>query len=384
MMANAIQALALIPVIAGTVFSLAALLSVILLLGRGRSPAISEAFQPPVTMLKPVCGLERNLERNLRSACTQDYPDYQVVFSVQRLDDPALPLLHQLEQDYGPQRVSVVAVASQPVVNGKVQNLVNGLAAARHDMLVISDSDVFTPRDYLTSIVKPLRDPAVGYACTLYKAADARTWYEQLELLTTNADFIPSIIFSYQTNASQFCLGASIALRRQTLDAIGGLESLADYLVEDYEMGRRIHEAGQRMELVPRFVDLTVDLDGPASWWRHQLYLDQNTRAANPSGFAATILVRALPFALLYAMVRLFDPLGLAVLVGALLVRLGTAAGIAAAANDNAGLRALWLLPVRDLVGLVTWSVALVSRTFVWRGHKFELTRDGRIVPRSA
>jgi ceramide glucosyltransferase len=384
MMTSAIETLLLLPVIGGSVLSLAAVVSAMVLLRRGRPADGAEAFWPPVTMLKPVCGLERNIERNLRSACVQDYPDYQVVLSVQRLDDPALPLLYRLQHDYGPERVTVVAVASEPVVNGKVQNLVNAFAAARHDTLVISDSDVFTPPDYLKAIVAPLSDPTVGYVCTLYKGADARTWYEQLELLTCNAEFIPSIIFAYQTNASRFCLGASIALHRDTLEAVGGLEALADYLVEDYEMGRRILEAGQRMVLVPYFVDLTVDLDGPSNWWRHQLYLDQNTRAARPAGFAATILVRAVPFALIYAALRLFDPLGLAVLAGALMVRVGGAAAMTAVIGDEAGRRALWLLPMRDLVGLATWCAALVSRTFVWRGHKFELTRDGRIVPRSA
>jgi ceramide glucosyltransferase len=378
---NLIEALLLVPVVGGSLFYMATQVTASLFF-RSEQGQATNTNQPPVTMLKPIYGLERNLERNLRSALSQDYPDYQVVMSVQRLDDPALPLLRRLEQEYGPERATVVAVQSEPVVNGKVQNLENGLSAARHDILVISDSDVFTPADYLARIAAPLRDADVGYVCTLYKGVDARSWYEQLELLTYNAEFIPSSVFAYRTGASGLCLGASVALRRTTLEAVGGLASLADYLVEDYELGRRILERGQRMVLLPYFVDLTVDLDSAKSWWRHQIYWDQNTRAARPVGFAASVLTRAVPFALLYAALRLFDPLGLLILLAAIAVRLGTAAGNALLLRDRATLRALWLLPLRDLAGLLFWVLAMGKRTFVWRGYEFELARGGRIVPR--
>ena len=376
-----IEALLLVPVVGGSLFYMATQVTASLFF-RSEQGQATNTNQPPVTMLKPIYGLERNLERNLRSALSQDYPDYQVVMSVQRLDDPALPLLRRLEQEYGPERASMVAVQSEPVVNGKVQNLENGLSAARHDILVISDSDVFTPADYLARIAAPLRDADVGYVCTLYKGVDARSWYEQLELLTYNAEFIPSSVFAYRTGASGLCLGASVALRRTTLEAVGGLASLADYLVEDYELGRRILERGERMVLLPYFVDLTVDLDSAKSWWRHQIYWDQNTRAARPVGFAASVLTRAVPFALLYAALRLFDPLGLLILLAAIAVRLGTAAGNALLLRDRATLRALWLLPLRDLAGLLFWVLAMGKRTFVWRGYEFELARGGRIVPR--
>jgi ceramide glucosyltransferase len=376
-----IEALPLVPVVGGSLFYMATQVAASLFF-RSEQGQATNTNQPPVTMLKPIYGLERNLERNLRSALSQDYPDYQVVMSVQRLDDPALPLLRRLEQEYGPERATVVAVQSEPVVNGKVQNLENGLSAARHDILVISDSDVFTPADYLARIAAPLRDADVGYVCTLYKGVDARSWYEQLELLTYNAEFIPSSVFAYRTGASGLCLGASVALHRTTLEAVGGLASLADYLVEDYELGRRILERGERMVLLPYFVDLTVDLDSAKSWWRHQIYWDQNTRAARPVGFAASMLTRAVPFALLYAALRLFDPLGLLILLAAIAVRLGTAAGNALLLRDRATLRALWLLPLRDLAGLLFWVLAMGKRTFVWRGYEFELARGGRIVPR--
>ena len=189
---SVIGALLLIPVLGGSVFYLASVVTSVLFFRANHRQAASTNL-PPVTVLKPIYGLEHNLERNLRSALSQDHPDYQVVMSVQRLDDPALPLLRRLEQEYGPARATAVAVQSEPAVNGKVLNLQNALSAARHDILVVSDSDVFTPRDYLMHIIAPLRDEEVGYVCTLYKAVDTRRWYEQLELLSYNAEFIPRL-----------------------------------------------------------------------------------------------------------------------------------------------------------------------------------------------
>jgi ceramide glucosyltransferase len=231
--------------------------------------------------------------------------------------------------------------------------------------------------------VAPLRNPEVGYVCTLYRATHAESWFERLELLTLNADFIPSVIFAEVAGMADFCTGASIALRRTTLDSIGGLQPLGEYLVEDYEMGQRIRAQGYRRTLLPYWVDLIVDLSSPAVGWRHQLYWDQHTRAARPVGFFATVFTRALPFALLFALLRLFDAEGLGVLAAALAIRLATAGFILGyVINDREGLGSLMWLPLRDVLGLVSWWFALFKRSFVWRGLEFQLTRDGRILPR--
>lgn len=336
---------------------------------------------PPVTVLKPVHGLEKNLKANLRSICLQDYSDYQVVFSAQRHDDPAIPLLREIQQEFGAGRVTVVVKNLQAGMNGKVNNLLGALTEAKHDILIISDSDILLKPDYLNTIVAPLADPGVGCVNTLFKAIRADRWYEKLEMLSMNADFIPSVVFAHMTGAAKFCMGQSIAIRRATLSAIGGLESLADYLVEDYEIGRRIWESGKKMAIVPYFIDAVVDLQSVSHWWSHQVYWDQNTRAARPGGFFATVLTRSVPFALLYALLRLLDPVGIAVLAGALSVRLVTTAVILRAFRDREGIGSLGLLPLRDLLGLVSWVLAFTQRTVIWRGAEFVLTRNGRLVP---
>jgi ceramide glucosyltransferase len=369
--------LCLVPIIGGSVYGILCVLAVAAF-QKKKYPS-DPTFVPPVSILKPVYGLEKNLSENLRSACELDYPNYEVVMSAQRLDEPALPIIRRLADEFGDKRVRVAVASSKPKMNGKVQNLEIGLAASRYDVLVISDSDVHLRPDYLRAVVAPLVDPNVGYVCTLYRAVGAATWYERLELLSLNVDFGANLIFAAVTGASHFCLGASTALHKPTLFAIGGLEPLSAYLAEDYEMGRRIRGLGLRAVICPYFVDTVVDLQGVRQWWDHQVYWDQNTRSAHPIGFFATVLTRAVPFAVLFAAFRMLDPLGLTVFAAAVAIRLATAAFILhVGLDDRAGLRSLWLLPLRDILGLASWFVAHVRQNIVWRGHQFGLAEKGR------
>jgi ceramide glucosyltransferase len=368
----------LLPIVGGSLFSVLTTGAVARFMGRSLPELNAPA--PPVTLLKPICGLEKGLEARLRSACTQAYQTYQVIFCVQRSDDPALPILNRLQAEFGPERVDVVVESEQVGPNRKVNNLLGAIPRVRHDVLVISDSDVELRPDYLRAITAPLADPRVGAACTVWKNAAADKVHEKMELLTINADFMPSVIFAEVTEAAIFCLGPSIAVRRATLDRMGGFEALADYLAEDFEIGRRVWALGERMVLVPYVVDAVVDLRSWRHWWAHQVYWDQNTRAANPIGFFATILTKAVPFALLFALVSGLDPTGLGVLAGTIALRLATAAAILVRLGDREGLAALGWLPLRDLAGLATWAYAFTQRTVEWRGIRFKLRRDGRMV----
>jgi ceramide glucosyltransferase len=374
----------LIPVLGGSVYAFLSVLAV-LRFRKERTPQTQQSFAewPPVTILKPVRGLEKNQKENLRSACLQDYPDFQVVFSAQDPRDPVIPLLERIQTEFGSERVSVVVGDVRSGTNKKVNNLLGAFPYARNEILLISDSDVFLRADYLKTIILPFVDPKVGGACTLYKATSAHRWFEKMELLTFNADFIPSVIFAHMSGTSKFCLGASAAIRRCTLEKIGGLESLADYLVEDYEMGRRIWSSGGKMVLVPYFVDVVMDYKTPLEWWNHQVYWDQNTRAAQPAGFFASVLIRSVPFAFLYAALRLGDSIGLAVLAGTVGIRMmSAAAAMWWTCRDLQGIRSLPLLPFRDIAGLVSWFLSFARRKVLWRGTEFTLTRDGRLVSR--
>lgn len=371
-----------IMVVAGSFFWLATFVAAFFFRGRTKPPKRTFDSLPPVTLLKPVCGLEKNLRENLRSACLQEYPSYQVVYSVQHSDDPAIPLLWELEREFGSERVTVAIEDVRLGLNGKVNNLAGGLRRARHDVLVISDSDVCLRPDYLRAIVAPLADPEVGAVSTFYKATGADRWYEQMELLTLNADHFAVSQFAYVVNLFNFCFGASVAFRRGILAEIGGLDVLADHLVEDYEMSRRIVRANKKLAAVNYVVDTTVDLRSPAHWWRKMTYWDQKTRAAEPGVFAATIALRVIPLGLLFAALRGFDSAGLAVLAGALTVRLAAAVAAAGIAlRDRETLRSLWLVPVKDTLSFFWYVRSHLKRSVNWRGVEMGLTRTGRLVP---
>ncbi len=375
---NYLQIILFVPVIAGSVYEMLRFPAVRRFLAENK--AENPDSLPPVTILKPVCGLEKGLEENLRSACLQEYPEFQVVIPVQDPHDPAVPILEKIRLEF-PDRVDLAIENKTIGLNGKVNNLSVALQRARHGLLVISDSDVRLRKDFLKRIVEPLaaRDSAgTGFACTLYKAVSAGPWYEKMSLLTYNADFMPGVIFAYITGAAKFCLGSSVAFRRKDLEGIGGMESLSGYLTEDYEMGRRLLESGRRMALVPYMVEILVDLKNPAQWWAGQVCWDQKTKSANAPGFFSTILTRSIPFALLFAAVRA-DLAGLAVLGAAVAVRMAAAAAILRMLADREGLRALWLLPLRDVAALFSWAAALLKRDIIWRGCRYSLDRCGKL-----
>ena len=380
-----LQWICLIPVIGGSVYIILCLLAGLRFRNQPGYPiGFSFSRWPPATILKPVCGLEKNQRASLRSACLQDYPEFQVIFSVQDPNDPVIPLLKEIQQEFGDNKVSVIIENLRIGTNKKINNLFGALPHAWNDILVISDSDVHLNPDYLKTIVAPLADPDVGCVCTLYKSVNADRWFEKMELLTFNADFIPSVIFAHISGASKFCLGASITLRHSFLKNIGGLEALADYLVEDYELGQRIWGSGKKIAVLPYFVDLVVDFKNFFQWWDHQVYWDQNTRAARPVGFFATILTRSVPFAFFFAASRLGDAVGMTVLGGALLLRLSTAAAIMCwGLRDYEGLKSLHLLPLRDIAALVSWFLSFTKKTVRWRDSEFVLTQDGRLISQS-
>lgn len=335
-----------------------------------------------VTHLKPCYGLDTGLEANLRSFCSQRYGGpIQIILCVQRENDTALPLLHSLAQEYS-DLVTVVITPSPPVVNGKVQNMIGGIAYAQYDHIIITDSDVRVNEDYTSLMMESFRSDTTGYACSLYKIVNADTFAEKLEALSFNADFMAQVLFASWSKAAPFCLGASMAFRKSDLNAVGGMTAMLPYLVEDYEIGKRITALGKRAVLVPHVVDMRITLKHFRDWWQHQVYWDMNTKAANYMGFVASVLTRAVPFALILATVRDADPAATIMLGTTVLIRSVCAQMVMLKLGDL-DIRYLWLLPFRDCLGLLTWCTALLRRNYIWRGIKFRLRADGTIIPRN-
>ncbi len=331
---------------------------------------------PPYRCSSRSVGWKKIFKANLATACYQDYPDYELIFGIQRKNDPALTVVEEITAASPRKNTCVVVDETAIGNNGKVNNLYNAGRKATGDIFVFSDSDMLLAPDYLRTIVAPLADKKTGICCTLYQAVRPENIFEVFELLSYNAEFIVSVVFAVVTKMSIACPGASLAIRRDVLEAVGGLEELSEFLVEDYELGRRVVEKGFRIHFHPYTVKMHLDLAGPAGWWNHQVSWDQKTKSANPSGFFLTLLIRGVPFTLFYALTG--APYGKVLFLFTITLRISTGIFNALCLHDRDGIKFIWLLPVRDILGLVVWAGALVKRTTSWRGRTFRL-KSGKL-----
>ena len=334
---------------------------------------------PPVTMLKPLKGPGVELYENLASFCRQSYPSYQIVFGVADAHDPAVAVVHRLRRDF-PERDIVLAVGSGRGTNRKVANLEHMMPHAPHDVLVMSDSDIRVGPDYLRTMVAPLADPAVGLTTCLYRGRGNFGLPSIIESLFINTDFVPNALVAHWVQPFRYAFGASIAVKREALERIGGFAAFADYLADDYQLGRRVAEAGYRLVLLPYVVETVLDSVTLRDVWRHQVRWARTYRVCQPVGWFCSVVTHATLWGLVAALV-LGRPVGWAVLASALTARLFSLAAIMRLLREPETTRCLALVPLKDLVTSAMWLAAFLGRQVVWSGRVFRVLRDGRIVP---
>jgi ceramide glucosyltransferase len=255
-----------------------------------RRPRMPTLALPPVTILKPLHGNEPRLEDALLSTCAQEYPEFQIVFGVQRPDDSALPVLDRLRARFPNRDIAVVVDPSRHGSNPKIGNLINMLPAAKHDLLMIADSDLHVAPDWLERVAAALEVPGTGLACTLYAGTPATgALAERLAATQISHTFLPGALLA-RALGRQDCLGATMALRRETLAAIGGLEALADHLADDNVLGRLVQAQGLKVVLADTVPATTVPEATFGALWRHELRWARTIRALAPGPFAASVL----------------------------------------------------------------------------------------------
>ena len=334
---------------------------------------------PPVTVLKPLKGPGVELYENLATFCRQSYPSYQIVFGVADAHDPAVAVVQRLRRDF-PQHDIVLAVGSGRGTNRKVANLEHMMAYARHDVLVMSDSDIRVPPDYLRTMVGPLADPAVGLTTCLYRGRGHFGLPSIIESLFINTDFVPNALVAQWVQPFRYAFGASIAVTRAALERIGGFASFADYLADDYQLGRHVADAGYRLVLLPFVVETILDSVTLRDVWRHQVRWARTYRVCQPVGWFCSVVTHATLWGLVAAVVA-GGPVGWAILASALTARLFSLAAIMRLLGEPETTRYLGLVPLKDLVTSAMWLAAFLGRRVVWSGQVFRVRRDGRIVP---
>ena len=267
------------------------------LLWRLRRPTLHPRIMPPVTLLKPLCGAEHGLYERLRTFCQQNYREFQIVFGVRDPTDPAL-VVQRLRQEFPSLPIDVVATPQLHGSNYKISNLINMVARARHDVLIIADSDTFVGPDYLRSVTAPLLDRSVGLVTCPYRdVPTARVW-SRLGAMYINEWYMPSVLLAWLFGGGCYASGQTLCLRRQTLEAIGGFQAMTNHLADDYRMGELIRGTGLKIVLSPTVVLAEHDEPDLEALTRHELRWMRTIRMLRPRSFRMIFLTFSLPMAI--------------------------------------------------------------------------------------
>jgi len=349
---------------------------------RAAARFLGRRFDPPhsrdgpgLSLLKPLKGADRELYAALRSHCVQDYPQYEILFGVTQANDPAADLVRKLIEEFPECKLELVNCDQRLGANGKVSTLAQLARLARHEVLLVNDSDIRVPPDYLRRISSELQVPETGMVTCLYRGLAAPTLASRLEALTISTDFIPGVLVaSLIERGLHFGLGSTLAFRRRELQAIGGFEAIVDYLADDYELGRRISEQGLKVELSSTVVETHIPGYSLAEFISHQLRWARTIRASRPGGYAGLLLTFTLPWALAALIFARGSGGAWFLLAAALLARIAVAiTSCRLVLQDRKTFHSLWLLPVRDFVVVLVWIGGLVGNQVRWRGEKFSL-----------
>jgi ceramide glucosyltransferase len=334
--------------------------------------------QPAVSVLKPLHGAEPGLYENLLSFVDQDYRALQIVFGVRNPDDGALPIVRRVIAERPERDIELVIDSRVSGRNLKVANLVNMLPAARHDVLVFADSDMRVGHDYLATVTAPLRDPMIGLVTCLYKGWPTGGLWPRLGALHINFGFLPGALLGEALNAGGGCFGATIALRRDVLERIGGLAVVRDELADDHRIGTAVREAGFATALSPYLVETSVSEKNLKNLWRHELRWARTVRLMAPVGFAGSIVTHAVALSLIASLLCGFSLTSLGFLALSCALRWASAGAIARTLRvPTVG---LWLLPLRDLLSFAVFVGSFCGRNVSWRDQFFHIEPSGLIV----
>jgi len=334
----------------------------------------------PVSILKPLKGVDPEIWESFCSHCEQQYPEFELIFGVSDPADPACEAVRKLQAKYPARSIKLVVCERVLGANVKVSNLAQMLPEARYEILLVNDSDIRVAPDYLRQVVAPLADPQIGLVTCLYRAEPATTLGSRLEALGISTDFMPGVLSArVLEKGMHFGLGSTLVFRRRDLVSIGGFEAFLDYLADDYELGRRIAASGKRIELSPATVATFLPAYTLRQFWQHQLRWSRTIRDSRRWGYVGLIFTFGLPWSLamlIAARSAAWAWALFAVTLGArLLVGVGTAI---TALHDRQVLADIFLLPLRDLIAPFVWAAGLVGNRIHWRGDDFYL-KDGRL-----
>ena len=342
----------------------------------------TSGYAPAVSIMKSLKGIDPHMYAAFASHCALDYPEYEVLFGVQDPAEPALALVQRLQQEFPRQALRVIHCPESLGLNGKVSNLAQMLPQARYEHVIINDSDIVVPRDYLRRVMSPFADPAVGMVTTLYRGIAGRTLGSKLEALGLSTDFAGGVLLARAMEGGiRFGLGATIATTKNVLEEIGGLAALADHLGDDYELGARTSAIGRKIVLADTVPETALPDYSFRDFWLHQMRWARNVKDRRAGQYVGLIATFGLAWAMIAVLARPFSWWTWAILAITAAARFTSAIVVGKGVlNDLQVLPHLWLVPLRDFVALAVWIVSYCGDTVVWRGVRFRL-KKGKLEP---
>jgi ceramide glucosyltransferase len=343
-----------------------------------KSPILAASSRPGLTLLKPLCGAEPELEVNLASFCNQDYSGpVQLVFGVQDPADPAHAVAKRIKERFPNCDIELVIDPRRHGANWKISNLINMLAYSRHEIVVLSDSDIRVEPQYLQTVISVLLAPGAGLASCLYYGFSLGGLWSRLSAAAINEHFLPSALVGLKLGLARPCLGATIALRAEILRRIGGFEAFANQLADDYELGEAVRGLGLKVAVAPILVGHSCAEASFGELMRHELRWARTLRLLAPWGYAGLVLTHALPLAIIAAALGGFGATGWATIAVALACRLSIPIQVNALFRKGDVLP--WLSPIRDLLSFAVFLASFVPVPLSWRGSRYALRSDGTL-----
>ncbi len=345
-----------------------------------RAPKTGADFSPPISILKPVRGSDGDAYENLASFCRQDYPQYQVIFGVRDEADPARGVLARLIRDFPKVDIQVVRCDRDVATNPKVSSLIQIQRKAGYPFWLVCDSDIGVDRDYLRRLIQPMVDPAVGAVTCMYRSL-SKGWIGTLEALRESTEFCPHVLVARKFEGIRFGLGSSILVRREALDQIGGMSSIADYLADDFLLGNRVAKAGYTVVLSDVVVQHELSITSFSELLRRQIRWNRGIRVCRPWGYRGLLFTYGVPASRLLLLATHGSALGWALFGVVWISRLAMAHIVGARyLSDRAARKFLGWVPVQDLVSFVLWCVGLFGNVVSWRDQTFRLTKEGKLL----
>ena len=334
---------------------------------------------PPISVLRPLAGVDQGLEQNLRSFFEQRYAAFEILFAVRNTKDPAVAVVEKLRAEYPAVPSRLIVTGEPPYPNAKVYSLDRMLAEARHDLLVMADSDVRVTDRLLATLAREFQEERIGLITCPYRAVPGRSFWNLLEAIGLNTEFLAGVLVARMLDGMRFALGPTIGARRSTLQRIGGFDAVKDYLAEDFVMGKLAAERGDGVLLSSYVIEHRIGAQPFGANLRHRLRWNRSTRRSRPWGYLGQAFTNPLPLALLLcAVAPAWWPLAGAALTLRAIAAWATAVLVL---RDPVTLRFWWLLPVQDIASLLVWVGGFFGNTISWRGRRYYLLPDGRFEP---